>query len=66
MGRGRLGGRRPDRQVGATKVPVDTTRALTRAQVAAPAPGQPGATAGELEELRGWTLHQLRHSLLTQ
>ena len=30
-----------------------------------PAPGQPGATAGELEELHGWTLHQLRHSLLT-
>ena len=25
----------------------------------------PGATAGELEELHGWTLHQLRHSLLT-
>ena len=24
----------------------------------------PGATAGELEELHGWTLHQLRHSLL--
>ena len=25
----------------------------------------PGATAGELQELHGWTLHQLRHSLLT-
>jgi integrase/recombinase XerD len=25
----------------------------------------PGATARELEKLRGWTLHQLRHSLLT-
>lgn len=25
----------------------------------------PGATAAELENLHGWTLHQLRHSLLT-
>ncbi len=25
----------------------------------------PAATAGELEKLHGWTLHQLRHSLLT-
>lgn len=26
----------------------------------------PGASHEELEELHGWTLHQLRHSLLTQ
>lgn len=25
----------------------------------------PGATAGDIEQLHGWTLHQLRHSLLT-
>ena len=40
-------------------------RAAESSELATRPLANPGATAGELEELHGWTLHQLRHSLLT-
>ena len=48
-----------------SRVRLSYRRAAESFELATRPLANPGATGEELEELHGWTLHQLRHSLLT-